>query len=167
MSQLSYSTLPAPFAGMRVDMMRDDIRSLVNTDVLNVPFGVAVAQGNIGTNGDNAAVLPSGSTFKFLGAVAHSHTYDNGPNGLLTPTGLKPTAVLDVLSQGRIWVLVEEAVNAEDPAFVRFVAGPGGTQLGAWRKSADTASAGAVKARYRTSAGAGGFAQVEILSVDQ
>lgn len=71
--------------------------------------------------------------------------------------------MVTVLAEGRVWVVVEEAVNAGDAAFVRFAAGAGGTQLGAFRKSADTASAVALPgSRYMTTAAAGALAILEL-----
>lgn len=61
------------------------------------------------------------------------------------------------LTTGAIWVYSEQAVLDRDPVFVRIAAGAGGTQLGAFRKDADSGSAIAVTgARFvRDSAGAG------------
>lgn len=70
--------------------------------------------------------------------------------------------MVDCISDGRVWVPVEEAVTAGDAAFVRFAAGAGGTQLGAFRKSADSASAVALpNAKYLTDGSAGGLAVVQ------
>lgn len=46
------------------------------------------------------------------------------------------------LRNGYIVVITEEAVSAGDPVYVRFADGAGGTQEGACRNDADTASAG-------------------------
>ena len=67
--------------------------------------------------------------------------------------------------KGRVFVEVEEAVVPTDPVFVRFAAGGGGTKLGSFRKSADTATAVALaagQARYVSSAGAGEIAILEV-----
>lgn len=68
-----------------------------------------------------------------------------------------------VVRRGPVWVKVEEAVAPGDPVFVRFAAGAGGTALGAFRKSADTATAvqypGAV---YLDTAAANGLARVDL-----
>jgi len=64
---------------------------------------------------------------------------------------------------GRIWVLVEEAVSNGNQAYVRFASGAGGSQLGAFRKSADTATAAALpNAYYRSNALAAGYAVLEL-----
>src|SRR3990172_9189666 len=46
--------------------------------------------------------------------------------------------------QGRIWVFIDETVTPQSPVFVRHTAGAGGTVLGAFRLTADTATAEAV-----------------------
>jgi hypothetical protein len=48
---------------------------------------------------------------------------------------------MPILKCGVIWVIVEEVVSPLSPVFVRFAAGAGGTALGAFRASADTATA--------------------------
>lgn len=77
-----------------------------------------------------------------------------------------PRAVGDMISllkRGRIWVNVEEAITPLSPVFVRFAAGSFPT-LGAFRASADTASAVALPgAKYlSTQATIGGLALVEV-----
>lgn len=73
-------------------------------------------------------------------------------------------SAVSVKRVGRVWVAVEEAVNAGDPAFVRFASGGGGTQKGSFRKSADTATAVALPGAYYVSnqATPGGYAVVEL-----
>lgn len=69
---------------------------------------------------------------------------------------------------GQCYVVVEEAVNAQDQAYIRHADGNGGlVQKGAFRKSADQVSAAdtataAPGVRYLTSASAGGLALVAI-----
>jgi hypothetical protein len=48
---------------------------------------------------------------------------------------------LDVLDEGSIWCVTETAVTDRDPVYVRVAAGAGGSQLGALRNDADSASA--------------------------
>jgi hypothetical protein len=81
-----------------------------------------------------------------------------------TESGLHSSpGMADCLRQGRIWVAVEEPVTAGDPAFVRFAAGAGGSQLGAFRKSADSASSVALpNAKYLTDSTTDGLAIVQV-----
>jgi hypothetical protein len=67
--------------------------------------------------------------------------------------------VAGVMTKGRIYVEVEDAVEAGDQAFARF---SGSGTAGAFRSDADTASARLFPGVYRTSAGAGGIAVLEV-----
>lgn len=71
--------------------------------------------------------------------------------------------MLPALREGRIWVVTEENVTPLSPVFVRFAAGAGGTGLGAFRASADTATAVALPScRFCTTALAGALVEVQI-----
>lgn len=60
-------------------------------------------------------------------------------------------AMVPMLRRGALLVAVEEAVTPASPVFVRYAAGVGGTVLGAFRASADTATAAQVaRAKYLT-----------------
>lgn len=158
MAQLQYqATMAKAFAGMKADLTFDYVRSYAQAEAsAEIPFGVAVMQGAT----DNSALLPtSATTSKFLGVVLHSHVYDSTQLG---DTGVKPKNVLSVLSRGTVYVQVEEAVVVGDRPFVRYATGAGGSQKGAFRKSADTATAVELKgARYLESGGAGSIVAVE------
>jgi hypothetical protein len=159
MSQTSYSlTIAAAFAGMLADTGDNDIFGAVQAESsLEIPFGVMVCKGT----GDNDAKLPAAADAKLLGVLVHSHSYE--PKIDLGTTGVKPGAVLNVLNSGRVWVLVEENVTREDRAYVRYAAGAGGTQLGAFRKSAVSNETIDVRAnvKFVTSASSGGLAIIE------
>ncbi len=45
-----------------------------------------------------------------------------------------------LVRKGRVWVVVEEAVAVGDDVYFRHTAGGGGSELGAFRNDADTAS---------------------------
>jgi hypothetical protein len=162
MSQTSYAiNTDAAYAGQLGDVGPHDIGS--GTDLTAneyVPFGVAVSQGTK----DGEIHLPAASgdvTAKFLGVSVAQQTNEN-----LVGTGgsYAPKVPVSFLKKGRVWVKVEEAVTPASPVFVRFAAGGGGTQLGAFRASADTATAVALPggAKFVTSAGAAGFALLDL-----
>lgn len=156
MVQTSYSIDQAvAVEGLLGDLSPKQCRSYSATQVL--PFGRLVSLS--GTAGLEAK-LPAASadvTATALGVTVFSHDQVNGQGGYPVD------AVANVLRKGTIYVLVEEAVNAEDPVFVRFAAGAGGTNLGAFRKSADTATAVALPgAKYLTSAAADGLALIDL-----
>lgn len=58
-----------------------------------------------------------------------------------TTSGYKAGDIVAVMKTGRIWVATEQAIAAGAAPFVRFGSGAGGTQKGAWRNDADTATA--------------------------
>lgn len=156
MAQIDYSTSqPVAFAGMIGDLSFKRVSTGVNKQGAAIPFGVAVTK----AAGDGNYDLPNAAGDKVFGIVLHSHDYDQ--RDLTGAQGVPVDCDFNLLEEGVAYVKVEEAVVDGDAVFARFAAGAGGAQLGAFRKSADTATAGAVKgAKFRSSAAAGGFALV-------
>lgn len=126
------------------------VRDLTNTSAWNVAGKVPSTSGSITTLGS------------ILGVVMADQGRAQDPS--VAVATLPINSAMSILRTGRIWVLVEEAVVAGDQAFARFASGGGGTQLGAFRKSADTATAVAVPGAYyvSTQASAGGYACLEV-----
>lgn len=60
---------------------------------------------------------------------------------------------VDILVQGEVWCAFENAITAQQDIFVRYASGAGGTQLGALRTNADTATAASVSGLRTNSAG--------------
>lgn len=167
--QLSYSIdLPAvSFPGQPADLaMKDALTGLAVAAAL--PYGVLVVKDLSNTSGFKlAAKLPSASTDitvagSILGVVMADQARSQDPS---VATAQYPRySAVPAMRYGRIWVQVEEAVVAGDQAFARFASGAGGTQLGAFRKSADTATAAAVPNAYYVSSQTtiGGYAVLEV-----
>ncbi len=161
MSQTSItSKMDAAYAGM----MRDDnydnftVPGISEEVALETPFGVAVARGTV----DDGVKLPAAANAKIKGVVRHSHHYDKTSE--LGTIGLKPKTLMNVLRKGRIYVTVEENVAPGDRAHIRYAAGAGGTQLGAFRKSSvvnETLDL-TTCAEFQTTALAGGIAVVDV-----
>jgi len=157
--QTSYSlNMGRGLAGQLADTGPTDI--ITKELPVATPFGVGVTR-----SGESEAVVPDATgevstKGLFLGVTVHTHAVESSASG----TASYPAkSVASILKKGRILVLVEEAVNAGDPAFCRFASGGGGSQLGAFRKSADTASAVAVPgAYYHKGAGAGELAVLDL-----
>ncbi|MFZ5440471.1 MAG: structural cement protein Gp24 [Myxococcota bacterium] len=162
MSQTSYTTYQsAAFAGMLADNGETDILSYVSEEAsANLPFGVAVAKGTA----DNGMLAMVNGSSVIVGVLAHTHQVD--PSQLASSpagAGVPPKYLGNVLKRGRIVVQVEEAVTPASAVYVRHTAGAGGTQKGAIRASADTATAVAwTAARFLSSAGANGYAVLEV-----
>jgi hypothetical protein len=123
-----------------------------------IPMGVMLAKGS----GDRSVILVAAANAKLVGILMHDHSIAG--SALTGTTGVKPKCPVSVLRKGRVYVKVEENVVAYDRAHVRYAAGAGGTQLGAFRKSSvanETIDISA-QAQYLTSASAGGLAVLEI-----
>jgi len=158
MSQLTYlDEAPNAFAGMlATGTGHKEVLSAISEEATSFPYGVAVVRG---TDPDKQALLPTGAA-DILGVAQHSHANELSASG---ENLIADEQVFNALHVGPIFVLVEEAVTPASPVFVRVSAGAGGTQLGAFRASADTATALAASGmRYRSSASAGEFAVLEI-----
>lgn len=97
-----------------------------------IPFGTFVAQGVA----VDAALKLAATTDTVLGVVMHSHKYAV-PDQLGT-TGIKPNVAMNVRSQGRAWVPVEDAVTPSTAVHVRAVS-TGNEVAGACRGTADGA----------------------------
>lgn len=164
MSQTSYSQLQlAAFAGQLYDIGPHDIYTYAWLGTANLPFGSAVVQDTV----DNRCRLPAASSdvtsSLFAGVTIATQAIENPLSvGSPLPGGYPKNSAVSVMRKGRVWVAVEEAVTTASPVFVRFAAGTYSV-LGMFRASADTASAAQLpKARYLSSAAAGGFAILEI-----
>ena len=137
----------------------------------DLPFGVMVVQNPDLEQGamlpitaaqlDNTEGWPEGSESSLLGVALHQFTIE-APSVGADHVGYTFDKTMSVLRRGRVIVQVEDAVVAGDNVYVRFAV-DSGSQLGAFRSDVDTASAALVKGcRYKTSAGAGELAVVDI-----
>jgi hypothetical protein len=151
---ISYPTTPAiGFAGQIADEGPRYIASAVNKAASPLPFGIALKKG---TN-DDEAILLAATTDPLAGIAVHRHDVNTiGSSAWASDAGIPIGDRFDLLRHGVVFVKVEEAVVQGDKAFVRFLTGAGGTQPGAWRKSADTATARAVAGAYFLKSGAAG-----------
>jgi hypothetical protein len=169
MPQLSYSiNLQAvSYPGQPADLsMQKDVLS-GQAVAAALPYGVLVVLDSANSAGFDkiAAKLPSlaadiTTSGQPLGVVVADQARAQDASVL---TQYPQNSVVPVMRKGRIWVRVEEAVVDGDLPFVRFASGAGGTQLGAFRKSADTATAAALPgAVFRSAASAGGYAVIQL-----
>jgi hypothetical protein len=87
---------------------RIDSDSRINAElVTNLGFGLGVAPGTL----TKSCLLPSGPTSVLLGVTSIERRFSAGTFGQLdtqsVPPGLRPKASIDVLTEGRIWVVVD------------------------------------------------------------
>lgn len=155
---------PVGRAGQLADNGPKDVLSGVNNEAsAGIPFGVAVKVDVTDDSGRGYLNLAANSD-KVNGITLYAYAHQPGTTGDIDTDGnLKPGAMLDILNQGRVLVVVEEAVSVGDRAYVRAVAS-GSEVLGAFRKSADASDTIDItkNAIFRTAAGIGGLAVVEV-----
>lgn len=148
--------------GMWVDDATDK-HSRTYTDPSNATlFGRAAIQGS---NPDEFQV-PSGSAGVFIGITTHTYSVAAGDVPLATE-GIPATQPAVIMTKGRMWVVVEEAIVLTDLVFYRH-ATPGAAPeaLGRFRKDADVAAATqVVNARWLTTGAAGALVQLELFHV--
>lgn len=123
-----------------------------NNPVDEIKFGRAVAKVS---GDDNGCALPTASTDVLLGIA--------GRNVATTDNLWTAKSAVAVGRRGAWYVELEQAVTPDDAVYVRFASGAGGSELGIFRKDADTATAMLLPtAKYLTSGSAGDVAVVEI-----
>lgn len=134
MAQTSYSRSPSAsaFAGQLGDSGEHRIESWVADQGTDLPAGVAVT-----VKSEGKADLPAGLTEKLAGISLNS--FARSPDDLTGTAAIKDGATFDVLTEGAVWVVVEEAMAVTDNVYVRTAANTG-TQLGAFRNDADPAA---------------------------
>jgi len=163
MSQTDYSLqADRAFAGLLADPNANAmIHSLANEDSALAKFGLGYAAG---TDPEKQFQAFTGAA-SFAGVLVHRHQTEQraqfGSGGSGGETGLQEGEPGDMLTLGRVWVEVDEAVNAGDPAFVRHT----GTaaDIGKFRNDADTANAQAVNGVFRSTTAGAGLALLELL----
>jgi hypothetical protein len=171
MSQLTYPTAPGGLkAGMKGDLVEDDVLSYLNTTGAVLPFGVMVA---LGAADDRLKRLASLTADKLIGVVIHdgitsqgaSVTTTDDPFGTTPETqsyGVPDKRAASVMRKGHVWVNVETAVAAFTDAWVRVTA-TGSELVGAFRAGSDSGDCCRVKgARFLTSTSAAGLALLEL-----
>lgn len=145
------------------------VESFVNAEVsAEIGFGTPVFKGT----GDNEAIIGAADATDLLGLVAHSHLYAKGHGdfaGDLGTTGLKPGVVMNVMSEGVMYVTLSE--NGITPAsavrFWQFAHSSNGA--GTFGKTADseyTQLIPAANARYLDSGGAGDVVRLKLMGVN-
>jgi hypothetical protein len=150
MSQTSYpTTITAAIAGLLAGSLYNaEIASAKNDSGGAIPFGIGL---KTGPNKGDAVVPPSGAGDKLRGISMFEQGLNNIGLASASPAtaGILDQVEFNLVERGRVWVIAEEAVDVDSPVYCRYAAGAGGTQLGAFRASADTATAALVKgARY-------------------
>lgn len=107
-----------------------------------VDLTIPAQTGAGGTAEIGIAVLDSGITIAdYIGVVVFTPMVVAASTATATAAEFADRSVVDVMQKGAIWVDPEGTPAVGDDVFVRIGSGAGGTQLGAFRNDADTATA--------------------------
>ena len=137
--------------GMEYDDSYSDIVSWIAT--VPIPFGCLVYE-----SAEGKATLPT-ATGNVTGGRVGVALIDHNK---ASQVGYEIGDAVRVMRRGRCWIRSEEALAFGDTLFVRFADGAGGTQEGAFRNDADTATASTPPNMSLLRAGATNVAAVQI-----
>jgi len=129
-SAVTVSGPPAGSPGLEYDSGFNDV--VTKRAIAGIPFGsyvVFTAEGDCKLPASLAEITANDGGVALFDSTAKSGV------------GYLANDPVRVLVGGRVWVQTEGTVAQSDPAFVRGVAGAGGSILGLFRADADTSSA--------------------------
>lgn len=134
MGQSTYSLGPsaAAFAGQLGDSGPHRIETYLNDSGAQLPAGIAVV-----LSATDKVTLMDATGDQIAGFVLNQVA--RNPDSLTGTNAIQIGDDLDVVAEGAVWALAEEAMAVTDKVYVRFDAGTG-TQMGAIRNDADTAT---------------------------
>lgn len=161
MSQTAYSVDPAAaFRGLLGDPSADAFSlSRSNGAAAAVGFGIGVRED--GANPESQFDIFSATGQELTGILVHRH--DQQDPSLAGVGGVALLEDAKLLRKGRVWVPIEENIAVGDAVFYRHTSGGGGTEIGAWRNDADTASADQLtNAKWLKGGLSGGVALLEV-----
>lgn len=163
MSQTSYAEQAVGIAGMQGDNTQGQQKSTaINVEAAaEIAFGYMVMRfaAASGVNPPGAKIT-SAAGDDLLGVVMHSHEYDKRLD--LGTVGVLPKRQLNVMQQGRVWVMVDVAVAVTDTVYVRYTTN-GAALAGTFTNSADTAKARIVYgAKFLTATTGAGLVLLEL-----
>ncbi len=121
------------YAGMISDLSRDtNLKSYTSEEAsAEIPFGTFVGQG---ATYDDSILKLATITDKVVGVLVLSQAF--AADVEVGTTGLKPKMTAQVMTRGRVWVYVEEAVTPASTFLIRGIAA-GAEKAGATRDTAD------------------------------
>ncbi len=133
-------------------------------DFPQLAFGTMVALDDPADDEGMAVVnlASAGDTPAGIVLLSHAYAQDEELNDL----GLTPGTMASILQRGRVWVYLEEAVDAGDPVRYRAVADPDANEVAGAFRTSDPSGTDTVLitagARYVTGGAQGGVAELEI-----
>lgn len=134
MGQSTYSLGPsaAAFAGQLGDSGPHRIEAYVNGSGAQLPAGIAVV-----LSATDTVTTMNATGDQIAGFVLNQFARD--PDDLTGTNAIQIGDDLNVLAEGAVWALAEEAMAVTDKVYVRFDSGTG-TQMGAVRNDTDSAT---------------------------
>ncbi len=163
MVQTTYSTmLSNPRPGVPADLsdFKDYISGIASA---LLPFGVLAVE-DLTAPGKFKLPTSAADLLKNPAVVVATHAVESRRDS--APASYAAGDLANLMKVGRIWVFPEQNVVDGDPVYVRGIANGGLTQLGAFRKDADSANAfllAGAKWRDTVTTGAGVVARIEIM----
>ena len=142
MSQTAVVEQSRALIGMKSDLGKDRVMSYAAEGAVKFSRFVSVGTDKELQGKLPVAALDITSIKAKRGVALQEHSHENPQNGL-DPQYLDKTP-MSILTQGGVYVEVEEAVTVDDDVFVRYADGGGGTEKGIFRTDADTATAAAL-----------------------
>lgn len=142
MSQTSYTRdFTQAYAGMLGDNGDRRIEARINNQGADLAAGIFVKN-----SAEGLCTLLSSAGDKLAGVVVNTFAHNPGDasKALTAGTVIEAGEMANVLTDGAVWVVCEEAMAVTDPVYARHTAGTG-TTIGAVRNDIDTASCILVK----------------------
>lgn len=137
-----------------------DAVTMINMEAsASIPFGTAVCFQ--GSTRDDGALRPDATTDKIAGILLRSLAYN--PDTLVDPDSVPPKETLNVLVEGRVYVVCENGCAPGDRLYIRAVAA-GAEVEGACRSAADSTNCidSTNQGIWRTTAAAGAVAALDV-----
>lgn len=149
MSQLDYALdAPVGFEGMLASTINAQVRSFFSGEAsAEIGYGRLLQQG---TNDTQAKIL-SATNNRIIGVSVFTYAREPGP----VSGGIIPKDPVDVLKEGEIWVICEDAFTKSSTVYARAVA-TGDEKAGQWRASADSTDCIVVYGAHFLNSGAAG-----------
>lgn len=170
---LQTTYLETPAIAFQGQLIRKDVtRPAKNADAGNahMPFGLPVVFKPSGATSDIDVSVPANSTDNLYGIVYRTDSYApawtdvNGTQGEMDGTGILPGVIMDVLTDGEIWVKCQTGCNPGDRLFVSYSAGSTYTAAGQLGNVTEASHAAdyTTKGEWLSTAAAGGLAKLRI-----
>lgn len=169
--QTTYSETPAAaFQGQLI--RKDQVRPAKNADTAHMLFGSPVVFKPSGGTSDIDVTVPANSSDILYGIVYRTDSYapawtdSSGTQGEMDSTGILPNVIMDVLTDGEIWVKCTTACAPGDRLYVSYSTGSTYTAAGQFGNAAESGHTidCTTKGEWLSTATAGNFAKLRLFA---